>query len=290
MVRKILNINIPEDKLKNEFNTITKGKENGYVTGSYWNNIILYFQWREFYKKELELWNANAICRGLPLQSYIYLNRLKYIKKGYLQLSDREILRAFKISGIYVGNSFHSPFWIKQFIKDYNIKSIYDCCGGWGHRLLGAMDIKYIYNDINPVTNINCRKICDYFKLKDKYFYCEDSAYFTPQEDYEAVFTCPPYYNTEIYSDIGAENKPYDDFLDWWKQTIIKSCIKKDTCKYFAFIINQTYKEDLVKICLDLKLNKLKEIPLGVIKYSHLNFNKQHKLEKREYLYILQKN
>ena len=104
-------IEIPENKIKREFNTIKQGKDNGYSTGYNWNEIILYFQWKEFYKKEIELWNENKIYRGLPLQSWIYLNRLKYIGKGAQELTFREILRAFKITGTHIGNSFHSPLF-----------------------------------------------------------------------------------------------------------------------------------------------------------------------------------
>ena len=158
-----LELNITEQKIQREFEIIQNGKEDGYSTLSNWNEIVLYFQWKEFYKKEIQLWNENKMYHGLPLQSWIYLNRKKYINKDATNLTDREILRAFKITGIHIGNSFHSPFYIQQFINDYSIKSIYDCTGGWGHRLLGAYNISYIYNDINPIININCRKICDYF-------------------------------------------------------------------------------------------------------------------------------
>lgn len=282
-----LEINISKQKINKEFETIKKGRDNGYSTLSSWNEIVLYFQWKEFYKKEIQLWNENKMYHGLPLQSWIYLNRKKYINKDATNLTDREILRAFKITGIHIGNSFHSPFYIQQFIKDYNIKSIYDCTGGWGHRLLGAYNISYIYNDINPITNINCRKICDYFKLKDKYFYCEDSAYFTPREHYEAVFTCPPYFNIEHYSEYGAENLSYNDFLNWWKNTIIYSFINKNGCKYFCFIINHTLKEDMINVGISLGLSKIQEIPLGKQQYSHLNYDKINNGNKREFLIIL---
>lgn len=280
-----LRIEISEDKIKKEFELIKQGK--GYDALPNKNECILYFQWQEFYKKEIELWKENKFKNGLPLQSWIYANRIKYLGKDALTLTDREILRAFKITGVHVGNSFHSPFWIQQFIKDYNITSIYDCCGGWGHRLLGAWNIKYIYNDINPITNLNVKRMCDYFNLKDKYFYNEDSAYLTPQEDYEAVFTCPPYYNIEKYSEKGAENFSYQDFLLWWKKTIQVSCLNKSTCNYFAFIINNTLKKDMIKCGLETGLKQIQEIPVGKPVISHLNVNK--KQSKGEFLIIFSK-
>lgn len=275
-------IGITLEDIDNEFKRIKQGNLNGYSCGYYWNECILYFQWKEFYKKELQLWNDNPMYKNLPLQSWIYNNRLKYIGKSHVDLTFREILRAFKITGIHIGNSFHCPFWIQQFIKDYNIQSIYDPCGGWGHRLIGAWNIKYIYNDINPVTFKNCIEMSKYFNLNNS-FYNQDAAFLTPHEDYEAVFTCPPYFNIEIYSEQGAENKSYSEFKNWWRQLIKSSC-NNSKCKYFAFIINHTYKQDMENICIELGLTKLQEIIVGKQQYSHLVKNKN--THKGEYLLI----
>jgi len=284
-----LKIEISEDKLKKEFTLIQHGVEDGYKALPNHNEIILYFQWKEFYKKEIELWNENKFKNGLPLQSWIYANRLKYIGKNATNLTDREILRAFKITGIHIGNSFHSPFYIQQFIKDYNIKSIYDCSGGWGHRLLGAWDIAYIYNDINPEVVKGCQKMSEYFNLSDKIFYNQDCSKLTPKENYDAVFTCPPYYNIEHYTDMGAENLSYPDFLIWWKQTIKAACLDKSSCKYFAYIINHKLKADMNACVLELGLKQIQEIPLGKVNYSHLNSDKRLNGTKQEFLIIFAK-
>ena len=269
---------------------LIKEQNYGYESHSSWNKLIKQFQFKEFYKMELKLWEENNFYQGLPLRSWIYANRKKYIGKGYGGLSQAEVLRAFKISGIYIGYSFHSPFYIKQFIKDYSIKSIYDPCGGWGHRLLGACaaSCKYIYNDINLATMQNCTKLAKYLDLQNVSFNYKDAASFTPIDNYEAVFTCPPYYNTELYSKCGAENLSYKDFLQWWKYVVTKSCIDKSSCKYFAFIINHVYEEDMLKICLDLGLFLINSHILGSSRASgHLLFNKHQ--QKYEKLLILSK-
>ena len=287
---RTLDLSFSDNIINNEFEIIKKGKYNGYETSYHWNNIVLKFQWKEFYKKELKLWNKNKLYKGLPLQSWIYLNRKKYINKDATTLTDRELLRAFKISGIHIGNSFHSPFYIQQFIKDYNIKSIFDFTGGWGHRLLGAWNIKYIYNDINEITTRNCMEICKYFNLQDKTFYSKDCSIFTPKEDYEACFSCPPYHNLEMYSGNGAENLCYSDFILWWKNTVTNIFLKKESCKYFAFIINHTLKLDMENICLELGLKKINEIILGKQNYSHLNSKSRVDGKKGEFLLVFTKN
>lgn len=278
-----------DEELLREWQLIKDGNY-GYESRSSWNKLIRTFQFYELYKNELELWHKNDLYHGLPLRSWLYANRKKYIGKGYGELTQAEILRAFKITGIHIGYSFHSPFYIKQFIKDYNIKSIYDPCGGWGHRMLGAAaaDCKYIYNDINTNTALNCTNMAKFLQLSNVSFHNNDSSDFTPSEDYEAVFTCPPYHNVEIYSKDGAETFDYQHFLAWWHCTIVDSCIMKDSCKYFAFVINRTYKDDMVQYCLDEGLVQLDDILLGSTNAkSHLNSNAT--MSKEERLLIFKK-
>lgn len=281
---------ISEDALKKEWDSI-KRNSYGYDSGNSWNKIVRHFQFKELYKEELKLWLENPLYRGLPLRSWIYANRKKYINKGYGELTQAEILRAFKITGIHIGYSFHSPFYIKQFIKDYNIKSIYDPCGGWGHRLLGAAseNCKYVYNDINRATSVNCIRIKAYFQMNNIEFYSKDAAKFTPQEDYEAVFTCPPYHNVEVYTEHGAENLSYEDFLTWWDFVVKNSCVIKDSCKYFAFIINRTHEDAMHNICLNNNLELIESHILGSSKQtSHLNANSSK--AKYEKLLVYKKN
>lgn len=261
---------------------LIKDGNYGYNSKSSWNKLIRTFQFYEFYKHELDMWNKNEPYQGLPLRSWIYANRKKYIGKGYGELTQAEILRAFKISGIHIGYSFHSPFYIKQFIKDYNIKSIYDPCGGWGHRMLGAAaaNCEYSYNDININTYKGCVNMQKFLGFST-WMYNNNAADFTPSENYEAVFTCPPYHNVEVYTRFGAENLNYEAFLDWWKLVVHKSCIVKDSCKYFAFVINKTYEKDMSQVCKDAGLQQISNTLLGSSSSrSHLNSANSKKEER----------
>jgi hypothetical protein len=233
------------------------------------NKIILTYQ-PHFYKKEHELFIYNPIIRRKLIE-----NRIKYLNKKEHELTDKELLRGFKISGIYYGYSHFNPFIIKAFIEKYNIKSIYDPCGGWGTRLLGAYNIKYIYNDINKETYEGVKKIIKDFNLKNKYIYNNDAGKFFPKEKYESVFTCPPYYNQEDY---GFNFINYKVFLEWWETVIF---LNKNV-KLFAFVINNKYKKDMNTICL--KYFKFKDKIF--IKTNKSHFNK----EKGEWLLVYEKN
>ena len=245
------------------------------------NEIILYFQQDEFYKREKELW------KDKNLRYKLVQNRLKYINKGLGELTRKEILRGMKIAGYVKGYSHFNSQWIRKFIQEYKVKSIYDPCGGWGHRLVGlSKDYKYIYNDINTNTFNNVKKISSFLEMTNKVFYNEDSSKFYPKkykDKIDAIFTCPPYHNTEVYTSEGAENLSYKKFLKWWDKTV-KNSLKLNP-RLFAFVISNKYEEDMLEICINNGLELVKKEILGRSK-SHFNRNK-NKNKSYECLLIL---
>jgi hypothetical protein len=271
-----------KNELIKEFNYIMN-KSGDYLANNCFNKIILTYHNKFFYKKENELFKYSII------QNKLIKNRMNYLNKKENELTDKELLRGFKISGIYSGFSHFSPLWIKAFIEEFNIKSIYDPCMGWGHRLLGSWNINYIGNDIDFNIVENNKKIYEDFKNNDmiKIFYNYDSSEFIPEEKYEAVFTCPPYFKTEKYFNNNTSTNKYSNYNDWlniwWKKTVKNSIINCE--KYFSFIINEKYKEDMKKICIEENLIFLKEIKIGNNKINH--FRRKKKLNKNlEYLII----
>lgn len=241
----------------------------------YLNKIVLTYQ-PHFYGKEKQLWNDNKN----DIRQWLVNNRIKYINKNEFQLTDKDILRGFKISGKHIGYSHFHSNWIRGFINNYNITSIYDPCMGWGHRLLGAHDIRYIGNDIDKRTYDGNVKIASDFKLINKTFYNNDCTMFTPIENYEAVFTCPPYYNVEIYNNGTFQN--LDKYKDFWNNTIKSSL--KDGVKYFAYVINQAYIELTKQICIDNKLVHIEDIGLS-LRYNH--FQRTHNNHKKGEILVI---
>ena len=189
----------------------------GYTSNLKFNDLLMPFIWRIFYKKEIELWNDSNI------RTKLIQNRISYLHKSESELTDLDILRGFTISGIHKGFSSFSPMVTKNFIKDYTISSIYDPCGGWGHRLLGAWNIEYWYNDFNPDLVDAVRRVFCYYDngSAKKYLVVMMLLPFIPNRTFDAVFTCPPYYDTEDY-DFEGDSKNlvqgYQQWLDiWWR-------------------------------------------------------------------------
>ena len=108
------------------------------------NKIVLYYQQDNFYKNEKILFADNEQIRNRLIN-----NRVKYLHKPIEEISNTELLRGFKISGLYPSYSHFSPLWTKYFVEKYNLKYVADPFGGWGHHMIGfaAANCKYIYND-----------------------------------------------------------------------------------------------------------------------------------------------
>lgn len=255
-----LNSNYKLEEISKEIQNINN-KQGDLVSAPIYNKAVVTFQ-PHFFNKEQELY------RDVDIKEKLLSNREYYLNKNRENLTDREILNGFKKSGIYYGYSHFSPLWLKYFIEKYDVKSIYDPCGGWGHRLLGAWNIDYYYNDTDKNTKEGVEYIWKYFKGNNKStkrFFNRDAASFTPSNYYDAVFTCPPYYNKEKYYGGKDSINTYPDYKDWlnkwWKRLVEKSLAHSR--KYFAFIISKEFKDDLEYICNQFPLELIEESIVG---------------------------
>lgn len=265
----MLYINQDTNKLNKEFEYYLNSKPSLNIISTK-NYIIKYFQQNVFYAKEQELFcNENIAYRLIE-------NRIKYLHKSPLDISDLELLDGFKKSGIYYGYSHFNPNLFKWFIKEYNCKKCYDPCGGWGHRLLGALNLDtYIYNDISSKVVSNIKNIINFFDIDSCInikLYNEDSRIFCPSDEFDSIFTCPPYFNLEHYD--------CEDFKDLHDYHLLLDNIyqifqKHNECKVLGLIL----REDLI-LHNDYKF----KFNVGNKKSEHLMKNKKKKYN--EYLYV----
>lgn len=218
------------------------------------NNTILHYQ-QHFYEKERELFSDLKIARRL------IKNRQKYLFKEPKDLTDREILRGFKISGEFYGFSHFAPQWFKWFIEKTNCTSALDPCGGWGHRMLGTIGTmlkSYIYNDFDTRTFENCKSIYEDFNymFKTQIQFLNERAEKLSVERlaYDSIFTCPPYFNKEKYN--NTEFEDYSDFEQWWQQVIFNTV--KDSVTNIGIVIDSKNTE-VISLPIAAKGFELKE-------------------------------
>lgn len=61
------------------------------------------------------------------------------------------------------------------------------------------------------------------------------------QEKFDFVFSCPPYADLEVYSDLDGDisNKPYKQFLELYESIIEKSCKHLNNGGYACFVVGE---------------------------------------------------
>ena len=265
-------LNISDNQLFSEF----KYYQNSIGKISSPNNknyIVKYFQQNEFFKTE------KILFQNKDIRNKLINNRMKYLNKNYDQLTVEDILYGFKRSGLYYGYSHFNPLTFKWFINNYNCKICFDPCGGWGHRLLGSNNLDlYIYNDLSTSIYNNVNNIIDFFNIRNVKTYNKDAYDFIPEENYDSMFTCPPYYNLEHYE--CGDFETYDDFL------LLIDCLfyafyYKESCKYFGLVIREDLLDnDYKSLASEIYLIKNKASKHIVKSINHHN---------NEYLYVFDK-
>lgn len=239
------------NNIQNEFDYYKSMNETELSNKPYIHNeIIKYFQHKNFFRHEIDLYVNDPVIRRKLIQ-----NRCKYLNKKESELTIDELLTGFKKSGIYYGYSHFDPRWTNWFVNKYQLKTIYDPCGGWGHHLLGMLKCdKIIYNDYSKSTVESIQRLKEYFNIDNLDVHYGDATNYIPDE-VDGWFMCPPYYNLEHYecgdfNDLETYKKFLNDIFNIWKNSkarIFGIIIREDLIEY----INENYTE-----VYDIKVSK----------------------------------
>lgn len=117
---------------------------------------------------------------------------------------------------------------------------IYDAFGGGGTRGYIATKMGFDY------TGVELREE-EYYRVKEQMkewginfnFILGDSTTYVNGEKYDFAFTCPPYYDLELYSDLPndlSNAKTYEDYLEMLKKVLfnIYTMLNKDCFAVFV--------------------------------------------------------
>ena len=245
--------------------------------------IVKDAQRKVFYKRELELWNKNPLRNGKwgTVQAFLYANRYKYLNKLPHELTDRMLLRAFRISGLHMGYTSFNSSLMRQVIEKYNVKSVYDPCAGWGERMMtcGKLGVSYEGCDINSELFEGYKKLYELIDGFKPVLHNNDSANQLVTGDADAVITCPPYKNIEVYSDNGAENLSDEDFAAWWSE-VVRNC-SYGKAKVFAVQTNQACRKVFEDVLVEQGWQLKEELVFDNNQKSH--FHRVSGMTKREY-------
>lgn len=271
-----------DEQLNQEYSSILRN--NGHLSlYSGKNKIVKNFQQYNLYQEETRL--MNDLWKRYKLMK----NRAYYINKTVYELTPDILINGCKIAGLHYGFSMFNPMLAKWFVQNYNLegKTCYDPTGGWGHRLLGIAPFvkKYIYNDLSPHTVESCKEIARYCNLLNVDFYNNDATSFCPDDEYDFMFTCPPYYadkkNTEDYECDGF--KSAEDF-EYFMLSVYDKFLSKPSCKYFGLVIREDMLPEAMK-------RDVKE-KYSIARNMNSHYARTSKAERKryyEYLYVFKK-
>lgn len=159
----------------------------------------------------VEHWNNPKLLRKILQEMIIKkINITNYEIREYFYNNIREC-NAFKIT---VARCIYILFKAKR---------ILDISSGWGDRLLAAMSLDekieyYNGTDPNTCTHKNYIKIINYFNMNPKKYNIQnlpfEEAIFN--KTYNVIFTSPPYFNLEKYTDETSQSMhSHENLHDW---------------------------------------------------------------------------
>lgn len=260
MVDECFNMSFPypvesEQKMKNSYKQLVqfdKIPKKGNLLG---NSLILNFHrsiWKckkKGKKSPYEAWGNKKMLERCIRNRYIY--------KGADNLSSMQILRGFTVASIAPKVSVFMPVIAKYILKKYAPESstVLDPFSGFSGRMLGtaSLGMEYTGYDIRKEAIKESKEMANFLGLNVKLYPADIENVLDPNQ-YDALITCPPYGNLEIWMD-NQDCKDEDYYIDL--------CLKKFKCKKYIFIVKDTKKYK----------NCIKE---SITWDSHLSKNTEH--------------
>lgn len=183
----------------------------------------------------------------------------KYIKNYFKSNEERfsnmtEELKWYNMYSLYFGSvGLFLPSYTVKIIQKYKPKIILDPFSGWGSRLIGAMsqNTNYIGYDTNtelyPVYKNIIQELIQYTENKTQNYKITIKPAETVDYSilrYDMVFTSPPYYNLELYTNTTRKTK--DEWNSIYRTVFYNSYKHLQRGGYFVINCNQNIYEGIL--------------------------------------------
>lgn len=141
----------------------------------------------------------------------------------------------------------------QHYLRD--CKNIFDPFAGWGERHFYALKNKKNYTgyDINPEAIKRTKEVFEVDNILG------DSLIKDLPEKIDGVFTCPPYWNLELYannSESGDRKKTWPDFLKWYS-AVFKRIYEKSLPQTIFVIVVGNWRKKHIYYDLDYNTRKI---------------------------------
>lgn len=187
--------------------------------GGYSMNIL-----SDYFTEKNRMKAKRADSKLSPIELWNDKNYLKHIL--VIILKNNKSLNTFNLrETIYLTAKECSQFKLTTAITAYQVlkgTKILDISAGWGDRLLSAIsqNAEYIGFDPNIELKPGHSKMIEMFgdKNKQRVIYAPFEKSEMPKYKPDLIFTSPPYFDYEIYTDKGEQSiKNYNSFESWMK-------------------------------------------------------------------------
>lgn len=196
------------------------------------NKISDYFQRKNRYACHTKKYPA-------PIECWNSGKRMREILKVFWNFKEENINRGTWIKSFQIGGQIASQFRVglaKNIYDIFKAKKVLDCSSGWGDRLAGfycSNAEEYIGIDPSQVVYESYHKQIEFYNTiipkKTKIFNlpAEDVNYEEIDNDIDLVFTSPPYFSTERYSDEDTQSWKRYTTIEDWKYKFLFPVLKK---------------------------------------------------------------
>jgi 16S rRNA G966 N2-methylase RsmD len=198
-------------------------------------------------------------------------------KQGMSQLWLSWVRRAVFMAAGLPNSSFYRPHFSRQVILGTGkpTGTLFDPCAGWGGRLLGTVSTgwNYVACEPNVETFENLQRLVEFLGIEDKVTLLNIPA---EEFDYKSlrsidlVFTSPPYFDLEVYTDDTTQSyhkhNTFDIWVDnWLKPLIVNSSSMLSEDGLSCWNVMNFNKYDLAKRVVDIhtELNFTCDYTLG---------------------------
>ena len=166
----------------------------------------------------IEAFNSDLIFRE------VLENRIKYAGR----ITDASVLTGIKLHPkVKYASNFH-PVFAASVYKLFDIERVWDMCGGFGGRLLGAYisGVKEYYAT-DPFTYEGLGSLKDFLEYEGASVSSLCAEDFDPPKDLDLCFTSPPFFNYEVYSDSPTQSYNKFSSKESWLRGFVLPVVEK---------------------------------------------------------------
>ena len=135
-------------------------------------------------------------------------------------------------------------------LERFNVKSVLDPYAGWGTRFLACIvkNINYIGFDTNTKLQRVYNEIAQFTNTQINWELISENSidYSFKDFEYDTIFSCPPYYNTEIYEEMPN----IDCDLNEWVRIYLVSLFAKSKGKKIILVLP----ENIINLLVQYKI------------------------------------